>query len=145
MTPIQISTHYFSKFIFNIILQSTPRAPKLSILFRFLNKNFVDSFFTLFMRTTCAFQLILIELITVTKCWANGQDARCPRVRFSEGDGNFSLYHRVQKGSGALTASYPMGKRGSFLGGNAAVSWTWPFTSIYCWGQRISGALPPLA
>jgi hypothetical protein len=30
--------------------------------------------------------------------------------------GNFSLHHRVQTGSGALTASYPMGTRGSFLG-----------------------------
>jgi hypothetical protein len=34
---------------------------------------------------------------------------------------NFSLYHRVQNGSGAHWASYPMGTTGSFPGGKAAV------------------------
>jgi hypothetical protein len=38
------------------------------------------------------------------------------------GAGNFSLRHRVQNGSGAHPASYPMGTRGSFLGGKAAGS-----------------------
>jgi hypothetical protein len=41
------------------------------------------------------------------------------RVRFLAGAGNFSQ-HRVQNGSGADPASYPMGTRGSFLGGKAA-------------------------
>jgi len=36
------------------------------------------------------------------------------------GDGNFSLCHRVQNGSGAHPFSYPMGTSGSFLGGKAA-------------------------
>jgi hypothetical protein len=36
------------------------------------------------------------------------------------GAGNFSLHHRVKNGSGAHPASYPMGARGSFLGGKAA-------------------------
>jgi hypothetical protein len=40
-------------------------------------------------------------------------------VRFQAGAGNFSLHHRVQTGSGALPASYPMGTRGSFPGGKA--------------------------
>jgi hypothetical protein len=31
-------------------------------------------------------------------------------------DGNFFLHHRVQHGSGAHPASYPMGTRGSFPG-----------------------------
>jgi hypothetical protein len=31
------------------------------------------------------------------------------------GTGNFSLHHRVQNGSGAHPASYPIGTRGSFL------------------------------
>jgi hypothetical protein len=31
------------------------------------------------------------------------------RVRFPVGAGNFSLHHRVQNGSGAHPASYPMG------------------------------------
>jgi hypothetical protein len=42
-----------------------------------------------------------------------GLDDRCSRVRFSAGAGNFFLHHRVQNGSGAHPASYPMGTRGS--------------------------------
>jgi hypothetical protein len=38
-------------------------------------------------------------------------------VRFPAGSGNFSLHHRVQTGSGAHPASYPMGTRSSFTGG----------------------------
>jgi len=34
----------------------------------------------------------------------------------------FFLHHRVQNGSGAHPASYPMGK--------AAGAWSWPLTSI---------------
>jgi hypothetical protein len=49
-----------------------------------------------------------------------GLDDRGPRVRFPVGDGNFSLHHRVQNGSGAHPVSYPMGTRGSFPGGKAA-------------------------
>jgi hypothetical protein len=45
-----------------------------------------------------------------------GLDGRVSRVRFPVGAGNFSLHHRVQNGSGAHPASYPMGTRGSFLG-----------------------------
>jgi hypothetical protein len=47
-------------------------------------------------------------------------DNRGSGVRFPAGAGNFSLNHRVQNGSGAHPASYPMGTRGSFLGGKAA-------------------------
>jgi hypothetical protein len=46
------------------------------------------------------------------------------------GTGNFSLHHRVQIGSGAHPASYPMGTRGSFLGGKTAGVWSWLLTSI---------------
>jgi hypothetical protein len=49
-----------------------------------------------------------------------GMDDRGSRVRFLPGVGNFSLHHRVQNGSGANPASYPMGTRGSFPGGKAA-------------------------
>jgi hypothetical protein len=42
------------------------------------------------------------------------------RVRFPAGAGNFSPHHRIQNGSGAHPASYPMGTRGSFPGGKAA-------------------------
>jgi hypothetical protein len=40
--------------------------------------------------------------------------------------------------------SYPMGTRGSFCGSKAAGAWSWPLTSIYCRGQIMSGAIPPL-
>jgi hypothetical protein len=45
-----------------------------------------------------------------------GLDDRGSRVRFPAKAGNFSLHHRVQTGSGAHPASYPMGSRGSFPG-----------------------------
>jgi hypothetical protein len=43
-------------------------------------------------------------------------DDRGSRVRFPAGAGKFSLHHRVQNGSGAHPASYPMGTRGFSLG-----------------------------
>jgi hypothetical protein len=49
-----------------------------------------------------------------------GLDGRGSRVRFPAGARNFSLHHRVQNGSGAHPASYPMGTRGSFRGSKAA-------------------------
>jgi hypothetical protein len=48
-----------------------------------------------------------------------GLNDRGTRIRFPEGAGNFSLHHRVQNGSGAHLASYPMGTRGSFPRGKA--------------------------
>jgi hypothetical protein len=51
---------------------------------------------------------------------ARGWTIRGSRVRFPAGAGNFSLHHRVQNGSGAHPAPYPMGIRGSFPGGKAA-------------------------
>jgi hypothetical protein len=53
-----------------------------------------------------------------------GLDDRGCRVRFLAGVGNFSVHHRVQNGSDAHPASYPMGTRGSFLGGKAAGAWS---------------------
>jgi hypothetical protein len=50
-----------------------------------------------------------------------GLDDRGSRVRLPAGAGNFSLHYRVQNGSGAHSASYPMGTWGSFPGGKAAV------------------------
>jgi len=44
--------------------------------------------------------------------------------------GNYPLGHRVQTGSGAYTASYPMGIGGSFLGNKAAGAWSWPLSCI---------------
>jgi hypothetical protein len=49
-----------------------------------------------------------------------GLDDRGSRVRFLAGAGNFSLHHRVQNGSGAHPASYPMDIRGSIPGDKSA-------------------------
>jgi hypothetical protein len=49
-----------------------------------------------------------------------GLDDRGSRVRFPAGAGNFSLHHRVQNGAGAHPASYQMGTRVAFPGGEAA-------------------------
>jgi hypothetical protein len=49
-----------------------------------------------------------------------GLDDWGSRVRFPAAAGNFSLNHRVQNGSGAHPASYPMGTRGFFPGAKAA-------------------------
>jgi hypothetical protein len=59
-----------------------------------------------------------------------GLDDRGSRVQFPAGAGNFSLHHRVQNGSEAHPASYPMGTRDSFSRGKAAGAWSWPLTSI---------------
>jgi hypothetical protein len=45
------------------------------------------------------------------------------------GTGKFSLHHHIQTGSGAHTASYTVGIRGSFPGGKASGSWSWPLLS----------------
>jgi hypothetical protein len=50
----------------------------------------------------------------------HGLDDRMIGVRIPVWAGNFSLRHRVQTGSGAHPASYPMGTGGSFRGGKAA-------------------------
>jgi hypothetical protein len=47
-------------------------------------------------------------------------DDRGSRVRFPAEAGNFFLPHRIQNGSGAHTASYPMGTRDFFPGDKAA-------------------------
>jgi hypothetical protein len=49
-----------------------------------------------------------------------GLDDWGSRVRFPAEDGNFTVHHRVQNGSGAHPASYPMGARGAFPGDKAA-------------------------
>jgi hypothetical protein len=75
-------------------------------------------------------QLHLIQSSSVGIALDYGLDGRGSRVRFPAVAGNFSLHHRVQNGSGAHPASYLMGTRGSFLGGKAAGTWSWPLTSI---------------
>jgi hypothetical protein len=53
----------------------------------------------------------------------------------------------IGSGSGGLQQKkeQPHPTRGSFPGDKAAGTWTWPLTSIYCRGQRMSGAIPLLS
>jgi hypothetical protein len=73
-----------------------------------------------------------------------GLDDRMNGIRFPAGPGNISLRHHVQTGSGTHPASYPMGNRGSFRGGEMGAAWKWPLISIWCRGQRMRGAVLPL-
>jgi hypothetical protein len=57
---------------------------------------------------------------SVSTALGYGLDDWGSSVRFLAGAGNFSLHHRIQNGSEAHPASYPMGSRGSFSGGKAA-------------------------
>jgi hypothetical protein len=50
-------------------------------------------------------------------------------VRVPAGAGNCYLYRRVQTGSEAHPASYPMGTKGSFSGSKAAGARSWSLTS----------------
>jgi hypothetical protein len=59
-----------------------------------------------------------------------GLRARWSGLRDPAEAGNFSLHHRVQTGSGAHPAPYPVGTRSSFPGDKAAGAWNWPLTSI---------------
>jgi hypothetical protein len=54
--------------------------------------------------------------ISIGIATSSGLDDRGSKVRFPAGAGNFSFHHRVQNGSGAYPATYPMGTRGSFPG-----------------------------
>jgi hypothetical protein len=65
----------------------------------------------------------------IAQWYSTGLWAGWSGVWIPAGAGNFALHHRVQTGSGAHPASYPMGTRGSFPGGKAAGAWRWPFTS----------------
>jgi hypothetical protein len=57
------------------------------------------------------------RVVQLVKQWATDWKAG---VLFLEGARDFSQLHSVQTGSGAHTASYPMGIRGTFPGGKAA-------------------------
>jgi hypothetical protein len=64
--------------------------------------------------------VVVIIIIIIIIALGYGLDDRSSRVRFPAGAGNFSLHHRVQTGSGAHPASYPIGTRGPFPRGKAA-------------------------
>jgi hypothetical protein len=62
--------------------------------------------------------LYTMELVIgseIAQWYSAGVRAKRSGGRVTVGTGNFSLHHRVQTGSGAHPASYPMGTRNSFL------------------------------
>jgi hypothetical protein len=110
--PIQAPNHEFEGTEIRILLTSSVEA-RYIIRLTFVNSS-----------PHC--KLLHIFTFTFRNCDSSvgialgyGLDDRGSRVRFPAGAGNFSL-HRVQNSSGAHPASYPMGTRGSFPGGNAA-------------------------
>jgi hypothetical protein len=72
----------------------------------------------------------LLYNISVGMALSYGMDDRDSKVWFPAGAGNLSLHHRVDTGSGAHPAFYPMGTGGSFHGGKAAGAWSWPLACI---------------
>jgi hypothetical protein len=68
----------------------------------------------------CLVSVLLIVIVIIRYSAGLRAGDRGSRVRFPAGAGNFSLHYRVQNGSGAHPATYPMGTRGSFPGDKAA-------------------------
>jgi hypothetical protein len=79
------------------------------------NENMFYSLEYIFSNTWIATFHTLLAL-TFIQWYSAGLQAGSSGVRVPAGAGNFSLHHRVQTGSGANLASYPMGTRGSSLG-----------------------------
>jgi hypothetical protein len=55
----------------------------------------------------------------IAQWYSTGLRARWSGVQVPVGDGNLSIHHRLQTGSEARPASYPMDTRSSFPGGKA--------------------------
>jgi hypothetical protein len=103
--------------------------------------------FTIMSKITSGFPIALYD-----QCFARGKGCRSSiltysppgyglddsgaGVRFPAGIGNVSLLHRVQTGSEAHPASYPMSTGSSFSGGKVAGAWIWPLISLKCQGQE---------
>jgi hypothetical protein len=84
-----------------------------------------DSFLAVMGHTAggTVFQLNMVHQLTsgdrIVQWYIAGLRAGWSGVRVPTWAGNFSLHHRVQTGSGAHPASYPVGTRISFLEGEA--------------------------
>jgi hypothetical protein len=96
------------------------------LIFKFVSSRFIT--FLKFIYTSKYITDIFSFLLSVSESCDSSVgialgyrlDDQGSSVQFLVGAGNFSLHHHVQNGSGAHPASYPMGTRGSFLGGKAA-------------------------
>jgi hypothetical protein len=117
MNPIHTFPPYFPKIQSNVIFPSPPRSSEWPYPSGFPTK------------------ILYAFLISVSGV-SLGYRLDDRGVRVPVGAGNSSPHHRVQTGSGAHAASYPIGTRGSFSGEKAAGAWSWPLTSIYYRGQE---------
>jgi hypothetical protein len=80
----------------------------------------------LIISTSCINRCFIVnnsEEAGVAQRYSAGLRAEWSGVRVPAGDWEFSLHHRVQTGSEAHPASYPMGTRGFLLGGKATGAW----------------------
>jgi hypothetical protein len=69
-------------------------------------------------KPTHKFKFLQVQIRAgIAQWYSAGLRAGWSGVRVPAAAGNFSLHHRVQTGSEAHPASYPMGTRGSFPGG----------------------------
>jgi hypothetical protein len=71
----------------------------------------------------CCIIILFVRAVTAQSVWLWATGWTIGVLGFDSrggGAGNFSLNHRIQNGSGAHPASYPMGSMGPFPGGKAA-------------------------
>jgi hypothetical protein len=118
-----------------------PRFSHLNVIPWICLYNFHSSVYSVWAGRLTVLELYMCVCVCVCVCVKSrhssvgialgyGLDYRGSSVRFPAGAENFPLHHRVQNGSGAHPASYPIGTRGCIPGGKAAGAWSWPLTSI---------------
>jgi hypothetical protein len=83
------------------------------------------------------------RVAVITRYSAGLRAGRSSRVRFPAGTGNFSFHHRVQNGSGAYPAPYPMGT-GALSLGVKRLGCEADRSPPYSARSRMCGAIPPL-
>jgi hypothetical protein len=103
-------TAYFLNINLNksITFPSVPKFSNRSLPLRFSDENIKHTFHVSRSRDN-----------SVGIALGYGLNDQSSKVRFPAGAGNFSLHHRIQNGSVAHPASYPMDTRGSSPGGKA--------------------------
>jgi hypothetical protein len=104
-------SHSFCKIHFICILPNTPSCPK-----KISSLQIVKLKWCMLFLSPCSYRPPWIDHLTI-------HTKRRQNV-------TLSYNYRVQKGSGAHPASYPMGTMGSFYGSKADGAWSWPLISI---------------
>jgi hypothetical protein len=116
MIMIMMMMHQFSELDVRFLLQSTTQ-PAVNVRRRFVSHEIFKFFFLI----KASYRETKVSCdSSVGIALGYGLDDRGSRVRFPTVAGNFTLHYRVQNGSGAHPASYPMGTRGCLPGDKAA-------------------------